>query len=288
MPSAIRLVPMVNRPITSTGASTAQGWVARPSRFSLIIWPQLAAPGSVVKPRKPRPATRMIEKVRRRPASASSGAFMLGSTSATITRLRFSPRASAAWTKSRETMPSATPRAMRAVRGALERPTSSDDHPGLGLADRRQHDQRQQDLGEGEHHVVEAHDHLVPPAAGVGRDHADQGAEHHAEHRAEHGDDQDLGAAVHQPGEHVLAEVVGAEDAPRWSTAGRRPRSRRRARRSGPKMAKSTTARVMRPPNTNRFCCSAFCQVEGVGRGGAGVGASAVVLMRRSPSVRGE
>ena len=44
---------MVKIAIISTGASTAQGWVARPSRFSFIIWPQLAAPGSAAKPRKP-------------------------------------------------------------------------------------------------------------------------------------------------------------------------------------------------------------------------------------------
>ena len=34
MPSAIRLVPMVNTAMMSTGASTAQGWVDSPSRFS--------------------------------------------------------------------------------------------------------------------------------------------------------------------------------------------------------------------------------------------------------------
>ena len=50
---------------------------------------------------------------------------MLGSTSAMITRSRLSPSASAAVTKSRETMPSATPRASRATRGACETPTSS-------------------------------------------------------------------------------------------------------------------------------------------------------------------
>ena len=50
---------------------------------------------------------------------------MLGSTSATMTRDRFSPSASAATTKSRETMPSATPRATRATRGACETPTST-------------------------------------------------------------------------------------------------------------------------------------------------------------------
>ena len=48
---------------------------------------------------------------------------MFGSTSARITRLRFSPSASAATTKSRLTMPSATPRASRATRGAWEMPT---------------------------------------------------------------------------------------------------------------------------------------------------------------------
>ena len=61
MPSAIRLVPMVNRPMISTGASTAQVWVESASLFSLIICPQLAALGSVENPRKPRAAIRPIE-----------------------------------------------------------------------------------------------------------------------------------------------------------------------------------------------------------------------------------
>jgi hypothetical protein len=61
MPSAIRLVPMVNVPMISTGASTAQGWVESASRFSLIIWPQLAALGFGEKPRNPSAATRPIE-----------------------------------------------------------------------------------------------------------------------------------------------------------------------------------------------------------------------------------
>ncbi len=50
---------------------------------------------------------------------------MFGSTSATITRDRFSPSASAATTKSRETMPRATPRETRATRGAWEMPIIS-------------------------------------------------------------------------------------------------------------------------------------------------------------------
>ena len=57
---------------------------------------------------------------------------MLGRTSATITRERRSPRASAACTKSRETRPSATPRAIRAVRGALESPTRTTSIQALG------------------------------------------------------------------------------------------------------------------------------------------------------------
>ena len=90
----------------------------------------------------------------------------------------------------------------------------------LGWFDRGQHEQGQQDLGERERHVVEAHDHLVPPAARVGRDHADQGADHHPEDGAEDRDVQDRRAAVHEPGEDVLSEVVGAEQAlvaERWA-----------------------------------------------------------------------
>ena len=47
--------------ITITGAMTPHGCVDSPSRFSWIIWPQLAAPGSAEKPRKPREPTSPIE-----------------------------------------------------------------------------------------------------------------------------------------------------------------------------------------------------------------------------------
>ena len=67
----------------------------------------------------------------------------------------------------------------RGVRGADEQ----DDHPRGGVLQRGEHHQGQQDLREGQQHVVEPHDHLVPPAAGVGRDDADEDAEHHAEQR---------------------------------------------------------------------------------------------------------
>ena len=58
--------------------------------------------------------------------------------------------------------------------------------------------------------------------------------------------------------------------------------------KKGPKTASSTTSSVMMLPTTNRFCFSAFCHAEGSAGAGAGVAGSAVVLMRRSPSVRGE
>ena len=97
--------------------------------------------------------------------------------------------------------------------GSIGEPDEDDQHPRPGLGDGGQHDQRQQDLREGQHHVVEAHDDLVPPSATVGRDHADECPEDRAEHGGEQSDHQDLGAAVHQPGEDVLAQVVGAENA---------------------------------------------------------------------------
>ena len=40
IPSVIRFVPMVSKPIASTGSSTAHGWTVIESRFSLIIRPQ--------------------------------------------------------------------------------------------------------------------------------------------------------------------------------------------------------------------------------------------------------
>ena len=44
-PSPIRLVPIVSRPMAITGRTTPQGWISRPSRFSLIMRPQSAAGG---------------------------------------------------------------------------------------------------------------------------------------------------------------------------------------------------------------------------------------------------
>ena len=60
-PSAIRLVPMVRMPMSTTGTTTAHGWIVRPMRFSLIIRPQSAAGGCMPKPRKESAAMMPIE-----------------------------------------------------------------------------------------------------------------------------------------------------------------------------------------------------------------------------------
>ena len=124
-PSAIRLVPMVRMPMSSTGTTTGDGWMTRPMRFSLIIRPQSAAGGCRPKPRNESAAMRPIEYVRRRPNSTSNGLVMLGRISAKRIFQRATPSASAARTKSRCATSSVAARATRAMRGACEMPTMS-------------------------------------------------------------------------------------------------------------------------------------------------------------------
>lgn len=56
------LVPMVRRPIASTGRTTGHGWTVSPLRFSLTISPQSAAGGWSPKPRNESDAISAIEK----------------------------------------------------------------------------------------------------------------------------------------------------------------------------------------------------------------------------------
>ena len=92
-------------------------------------------------------------------------------------RNRDSPSDSAAATKSRSTTDTAAPRTTRAMRGTVEKPTvmtiSFVDGP-----EHRDHDQRQDDLRQRQDHVHGAHQQIVEPAAVVGGDEADGGAEH--------------------------------------------------------------------------------------------------------------
>src|SRR5262249_36623740 len=81
IPSVMRFMPTVSRPIAATGSSTGQGWIAMPMRFSLIISPQSAAGGCRPNPMKLTAAMGPVEQVSRKPDSTSSGADSIASPS---------------------------------------------------------------------------------------------------------------------------------------------------------------------------------------------------------------
>ena len=172
IPSVIRFVPTVSRPIASTGSSTAHACTVIESRFSLIIRPQSDVGGWRPKPRKLTAAMRPIEKVMRRPSSTSSGLVTFGSSSPSMIRERFSPTASAALTKSRSTTSCAAPRITRATRGTWPIATTRTISHSFG-ADRRDGEQREDDLRERQHDVAGAHQHVVEPVARVRGDEPD-------------------------------------------------------------------------------------------------------------------
>ncbi|MFD0486207.1 hypothetical protein ACFQ0O_03095 [Saccharopolyspora spinosporotrichia] len=82
--------------------------------------------------------------------------------------------------------------------------------PQLG-ADHADEQQRQHHLRERQHDVGHAHHRLVQPPAPVAGVHAQQCAEAYAEQRRHRGEHQQRAAAVQEAGQHVAAEVVGAE-----------------------------------------------------------------------------
>jgi hypothetical protein len=84
------------------------------------------------------------------------------------------------------------------------------DQPQL-RAQRGDGEQHEDDLREGEHDVVRAHQHVVDPAARVGRHEADHDAEHDAEDGGRGGQPQHGEATVEEAAEHVAAQGVGPE-----------------------------------------------------------------------------
>ena len=74
-------------------------------------------------------------------------------------------------------------------------------------------DQEQGDdhVGEADQHVDGAHHQLVEPAAPAGGEGPDDDARHGTDDQGDGGDRHREPAAPHQPGQHVPAEVVGAE-----------------------------------------------------------------------------
>ena len=137
---------------------------------------------------------------------------MLGSTSARITRLRFSPSASAAMTKSRDTMPSATPRARRATRGAWETPTSTMRIHAVGCSIAVSTSSASRICGNDRTTSLKrmiTSSHQPPPYAATTPIAIPSTMPSSVPNTAMI---EDLLAAVHDPAEHVLAEVVGAEE----------------------------------------------------------------------------
>ncbi len=122
--------------------------------------------------------------------------------------------------------------AARDARDARHRrqPDGEHDQPVLG-ADRRDRDEREHDLREGQDDVHGAHQHVVEEVARVRGDEADEDAEHEAEDRRDRRDGEQLAAAPEEAAPDVLAEVVRAEEQVRRARVGLADERRRRVRR---------------------------------------------------------
>jgi hypothetical protein len=129
------------------------------------------------------PAITPIENVSRKLASTSNGAETFGSNSDRRIRVRDSPSASAAETKSRSTTETVEPRTTQ------------------GEDDRR----------EGKDDVHRSHQHVVELAPVVRSDQADDRAEHQRERGGENRADQDRLSPVEKAGPDVEAELAGTE-----------------------------------------------------------------------------
>ena len=185
-------------------ATTSASW------FSLIIVPQLAPFGSAEKPRKASPAMTAIEYVRRRLASTISGERMLGRISPS--RMRGLETPERLGRGDEVALDDRLGRTARDARDARHRRQSDGEHDQpVRHAERRDRDQCQHDLREGQDDVHGAHQDVVEGAARVGGDEADHGSEHESEDRGDRGHDEQLRAAPEEPAPHVLADVVGAE-----------------------------------------------------------------------------
>ncbi|MCX7341761.1 MAG: hypothetical protein NT037_14800 [Hyphomicrobiales bacterium] len=77
-------------------------------------------------------------------------------------------------------------------------------------ADHGRKRQPEQDRGDGEQHIVDAHQHAVEPSVKRG-DEADRHADGPADRGGDNADHQRGARAVEQPRQHTAAEAVGAE-----------------------------------------------------------------------------
>ena len=132
----------------------------------------------------------------------------------------------------------------------VREPDDQHDQPQL-RAERRDGEQREDDLREREQHVVAAHQHVVDPVARVGRHEADDHADHDAEQRRRGRHPQHAQPAVQEAAPDVAAERVGAEQ--RVATTARCSGSRRTRSAS----AARTAARTPRPARCSRTIASA-------------------------------
>ncbi len=178
--------------MTSTGARTAQGWVDRASRFSWIIWPQLAAPGLVGEPEEAQGADEADRVGEPEPA--------LGQ------QRRVHVRQHLGQDHPGPLLAERLGRDHEVTGHDAERDTTGQPGDAWSVGDTDQDDQdparraariavstssASRIWGNDRMTSLPTHDDLVPPAAAVRRDDADRDAQHHAEQRAEEGDDQD-------------------------------------------------------------------------------------------------
>ena len=87
-----------------------------------------------------------------------------------------------------------------------------EDDQDRGGTEHRDHDQRGDDLRQGEDDVHQSHQHIVELAAVVGGDEADQRAENERQHCGQHRSDEDRLTAVQEAGPHVVTDLGGPED----------------------------------------------------------------------------
>ena len=228
---------------SAPGANTAHGLSVRPARFSLIISAQSAAGGCRPRPRKLTEATRMIEHVRRRPASAMTGGTMFGRISrrriddGRARRARPPPRRSA-----RTDCSSVAVRTMRAIGGICTIATPSDERavararrPSRARAGRAA-------AGTASSTSTDAHQQRRRAASACSRRRGRSRAPHDVgEERREPGQREHAAPAPEHARQHVAAEAVGAERARRARALVRQCRSAARA-----DAARSTARRARR------------------------------------------
>ena len=281
MPSPTRLVPIVSSAIATTGSTTPHGC---DDERELVLVDHRAPVGAVRVGREAeeRESPRSGRSSRSGAGSPrpSAGERMLGRISPNRMRGLETPSASAEATKSRSTIGWAAPRVTRATRGMRRQSDGEHDQPVL-RPERRDRDQRQHDLREGQDDVHGAHQDVVERVARVGGDEPDdrpRGRDRGAwRARPRRGAARrPRGTGSRRPARGGRCRRAG-RSAACW--AGRRTRSGRAARRKRPKTAIATRMPTRISPMRVRHSPSALRSSRPVGRCAAGLSGMTAMLV---------